>query len=350
MTPPAPLTPPLPWRRALVTGGAGFPGTALCEYLLDAGVDVDCADRATKAARVGHLGPCPGFRFLPCDPADPEAPGLLDGPYDVVLHLAWPDPGERRADPLSALEAGCDGTRRALAIAHRDGARLLFASASEVYGEPRTHPQREDDPGCVDPVGPHSLGAESRRFAEALVTAHVAAHGSDSGIVRLFSGYGPRMPAHEGHAVPTFIRQALADEPLTITGDGTQTRCLCYVDDVVEGILTVAASRSVRPVNIGGTQEMTVTDLARSVLDLTGSRSPLRFVDRPPGEPEHLRPDTTLATELLGWRPRVSWPDGLKTTIAYFAGAAGRTELPHAAAREPARTGRGRRIAPRMSR
>ncbi|MDX3095545.1 NAD-dependent epimerase/dehydratase family protein [Streptomyces sp. ME01-24h] len=343
-----PVGPPLPWRRALVTGGAGFPGSALCERLLDAGVDVDCADRADRAprqARVGHLADCPGFRFLPCHLASPDSPVLLDGPYDVVLHLAWPDPGECRAHPLRALEAGSDGTRQALRIAHRDGARLLFASTSEVYGDPRTHPQREDYPGNVDPVGPHSLTAESRRFAEALVTAHVAAHGADAGIVRLFSGYGPRMPAFEGHAVPTFIRQALAAEPLTITGDGSQTRCLCYVDDLVEGILAVAASRSVRPVNVGGTQEMTVTDLARSVLDLTGSRSPLRFVDRPPGEPEHLRPDTTLARELLGWQPRVSWADGLKTTIAYFAAAAGRAERPHAAAGAHDRAGGSRRPA-----
>ncbi|MFJ9916223.1 NAD-dependent epimerase/dehydratase family protein [Actinacidiphila glaucinigra] len=341
-----PLVPPLPWRRALVTGGAGFLGSALCERLLDAGVDIDCADRGSEGPRVEHLGRCPGFRFLPCDPSAPEAPGLLDGPYDVVLHLAWPDPGECRANPVRALEAGSDGTRQALSIAHRDGARLLFASTSEVYGDPRTHPQREDYPGYVDPVGPQSVTAESRRYAEALVTAHVAAHGTDAGIVRLFSSYGPRMPAHEGRAVPTFIRQALASEPLTVTGDGSQTRCLCYVDDVVEGILAVAASRSVRPVNVGGTQEMTVTNLARSILDLTGSRSPLRFVDRPPGDPEHLRPDTTLARELLGWLPRVSWADGLKTTIAYFAAAAAdRPEPPHTASGADAPLGPGRRPA-----
>ncbi|MFF7213032.1 NAD-dependent epimerase/dehydratase family protein [Streptomyces sp. NPDC008238] len=324
-----PLVPPPPWRRALVTGGAGFLGSALCERLLDAGVDVDCADRSLDTPRLDHLGACPGFRFLPCDVAAPDAPDVLDGPYDVVLHLAWPDPGECRADPLRAMETGSDGTRRALAVAHRDGARLLLTSTSEVYGNPRSHPQREDYPGYVDPVGARSPNAESRRFAEAMVTAHAAAHGTDAGIVRLFSGYGPRMPAHEGRAVPTFIRQALAGEPLTVTGDGSQTRCLCYVDDLIEGILVVAASRSVRPVNVGGTQEMTVGNLARSVLDLTGSRSPVHFVERPPGDPEHLRPDTTLARELLGWRPRVSWADGLKTTIAYFAGpAADRAQHP----------------------
>ncbi|SHM79861.1 NAD-dependent epimerase/dehydratase family protein [Actinacidiphila paucisporea] len=312
----------LPWRRAAVTGGAGFLGSHLCERLLDSGVGVDCADNLLSGSRgnVAHLEARPGFRFLECDLSDPRSTQVLDGPYDLVLHFACPaSPVDYLSHPLETLDVGSAGTRHALEVAGRDGARFLLASTSEVYGDPLVHPQREDYWGNVNPVGPRSVYDESKRFAEALVTAHAGTLGTNAGIVRLFNSYGPRMRAHDGRAVPTFICQALAGEPLTVAGDGSQTRSLCYVDDTVDGVLTVAATRSLRPVNIGGTDEVTVADIARQIVELTGSHSELTFVERPVDDPERRRPDTTLARELLGWQPHVPWAEGIKRTIAYFA-------------------------------
>jgi dTDP-glucose 4,6-dehydratase len=317
------LSMPLPpWRRALVTGGAGFLGSHLCERLLDSGVEVDCADNLLSGSRdnVAHLEMRPGFRFTECDVSAADSVDALEGPYDLVLHFACPaSPADYLAHPLETLDAGSAGTRNALAVARRDGARFLLASTSEVYGDPLVHPQREDYWGNVNPVGPRSVYDESKRFAEALVTAQVRVHGTDAGIVRLFNSYGPRMRAHDGRAVPTFVCQALAGEPLTVAGDGSQTRSLCYVDDTVDGVLTVAASRSVRPVNIGGTEEVTVEEIARRVIELTGSRSRIAHVERPVDDPGRRRPDTTLARELLGWEPRVPWEEGIKRTIGHFA-------------------------------
>jgi dTDP-glucose 4,6-dehydratase len=315
-------TPRVPWRRALVTGGAGFLGSHLCERLLDSGVEVDCADNLVSGSRrnIAHLDGRAGFRFVECDVSAPECLRRLPGPYDVVLHFACPaSPVDYLRLPLETLDAGSLGTRTMLALAERDRARFLLASTSEVYGDPLVHPQREDYWGNVNPVGPRSVYDESKRFAEALVTAHVRARNADAGIVRLFNTYGPRMRAHDGRVVPTFVCQALADEPLTVAGDGSQTRSLCYVDDTVDGILLVAASRSVRPVNIGGTDEVTVRDIARRVVELAGSSSRIEFVDRPVDDPQRRRPDTRLARELLGWAPKVPWEEGIKQTIGYFA-------------------------------
>ncbi|WP_406725691.1 NAD-dependent epimerase/dehydratase family protein [Streptomyces sp. GD-15H] len=311
-----------PWRRAVVTGGAGFLGSHLCERLLDLGVEVVCVDNFASGAEanIAHLDDRAGFRLVRHDVSAPEWLNALgDGPYGLVLHFACPaSPADYLRLPLETLDVGSAGTRNALALAHRDGARLLLASTSEVYGDPLVHPQREDYWGNVNPVGPRSVYDESKRFAEALVTAHAGAKGTDAGIVRLFNTYGPRMRAHDGRAVPTFVCQALAGEPLTVAGDGSQTRSLCYVDDTVEGILLVAASRSVRPVNIGGTDEVTVREIAERVIELTGSRSRLTFVERPVDDPARRRPDTTLVRELFGWEPHVPWPEGIKRTIAHF--------------------------------
>lgn len=315
-------TPCVPWRRAVVTGGAGFLGSHLCERLLDSGVEVDCADNLLSGSRrnIASLEDRAGFRFVECDVSAPECLRRLPGPYDLVLHFACPaSPVDYLRLPLETLDAGSLGTRTMLALAERDRARFLLASTSEVYGDPLVHPQREDYWGNVNPVGPRSVYDESKRFAEALVTAHVRARDADAGIVRLFNTYGPRMRAHDGRVVPTFVCQALADEPLTVAGDGSQTRSLCYVDDTVDGILLVAASRSVRPVNIGGTDEVTVRDIARRVVELAGSSSRIEFVDRPVDDPQRRRPDTRLARELLGWAPKVPWEEGIKQTIAYFA-------------------------------
>ncbi|MEU7381037.1 MULTISPECIES: UDP-glucuronic acid decarboxylase family protein [unclassified Streptomyces] len=313
---------PFSWKRAVVTGGAGFLGSHLCERLLDSGVEVDCVDNLACGRRenIAHLEDRPGFRYLHCDVSAPDCVEPLLGPYDLVLHFACPaSPADYLRLPLETLDVGSLGTRNALAIAERCEARFLLASTSEVYGDPLVHPQHEGYWGNVNPIGPRSVYDESKRFAEALVTAHAGARGTDAGIVRLFNTYGPRMRAHDGRAVPTFISQALAGEPLTVTGDGSQTRSLCYVDDTIDGVLRVAASRSVRPVNIGGSDEITMVELARRVVALTGSDSPIDFVDRPADDPCRRRPDTTLARELLGWSPQVPWEEGLKQTIAHFA-------------------------------
>lgn len=311
-----------PWRRAAVAGGAGFLGSHLCEHLMEGGVEVDCVDNLStgSAENVSHLVGRPGFRFVHCDVSDVSCTRALAGPYDLVLHFACPaSPADYLRLPLETLDAGSLGTRNLLAVAARDGARLLLASTSEVYGDPLMHPQREDYWGNVNPVGPRSVYDESKRFSEALVTAHAGARGVNAGIVRLFNTYGPRMRAHDGRAVPTFICQALAGEPLTVAGDGSQTRSLCYVDDTLDGVLRVAASRSVRPVNIGGGDETTVREIARRVVKLTDSTSRVEYIDRPVDDPARRRPDTTLARELFGWVPRVSWEEGLERTIAYFA-------------------------------
>ncbi|QTA36696.1 NAD-dependent epimerase/dehydratase family protein (plasmid) [Streptomyces sp. CA-256286] len=316
------MTTPAPWCRAVVTGGAGFLGSHLCERLLDSGVEVDCVDNLLSGSEgnIAHLTERPGFRFVRSDVSSEAVTAQLPGPYDLVLHFACPaSPCDYLRYPLETMDVGSLGTRNALALAHRDGARFLLASTSEVYGDPLVHPQREDYWGNVNPVGPRSVYDESKRFSEALVTAHVGAKNLNAGIVRMFNTYGPRMRAHDGRAVPTFVCQALAGDPVTVAGEGSQTRSLCYVDDTVDGVLLVAASGAVRPVNIGGGDEVTVLDIARRVIALTGSASPLSFIQRPTDDPERRRPDTTLARELLGWEPRVGWEEGIKRTIAYFS-------------------------------
>ncbi|MFC7896551.1 UDP-glucuronic acid decarboxylase family protein [Streptomyces sp. NPDC057381] len=310
------------WRRALVTGGAGFVGSHLCGRLLDAGTDVVCLDNLATGSRanVAELERHRGFRFVHADATDPAALRRLPGRFDLVLHFACPaSPADYLRLPLQTLDVGSTGTRNALDRARADGARFLLASTSEVYGDPLEHPQRETYWGNVNPVGPRSVYDESKRFAEALVTAHRQVHGTDAAIVRIFNTYGPRMRTGDGRAVPTFIAQALDGMPLTVAGDGGQTRSLCYVDDTVEGVLALAASGETGPVNIGGTDEITMLELARRVVELTGSGSRIRFVDRPVDDPGRRKPDTTLARERLGWQPRVGWSEGLERTIGWFA-------------------------------
>jgi dTDP-glucose 4,6-dehydratase len=216
------------------------------------------------------------------------------------------------------MEAGSLGTRNALALAQSADARFLLASTSEVYGDPQQHPQNERYWGNVNPVGPRSVYDEAKRFGEALTTAEADAHGADTAIVRLFNTYGPRMRGHDGRAVPTFVRQALAGEPLTVTGDGQQTRSLCYVDDTVRGILATAAHGMRGPVNIGNPTEITMLDLARLVIELTGSSSEVRFIERPTDDPAVRCPDITLARDKLEWEPQVTAEEGLRRTISWF--------------------------------
>jgi dTDP-glucose 4,6-dehydratase len=304
-----------------VTGGAGFLGSHVCEALLARGYAVACLDNESTGSdtNIAHLLADERFSYRHCDVTEPFD---MSGPVDLVLHMASPaSPVHYLAMPLETMKVGSLGTMHSLDLASRHGARFVLASTSEVYGNPLEHPQRESYWGNVNPVGPRAVYDEAKRFAEALTTAYRTAHDVDTGIVRIFNTYGPRMRTDDGRAVPTFLHQALAGEPLTVTGDGTQTRSLCYVDDTVRAIVAMAESPHAGPVNIGNTHEVTMLDLARHVIELTGSSSTVAFVDRPVDDPEKRRPDTTLARELFGWTPEVDARTGLSRTIRWFSEA-----------------------------
>ncbi|MET8029504.1 NAD-dependent epimerase/dehydratase family protein [Streptomyces avermitilis] len=311
------------WEHAVVTGGAGFVGSHLCSALLDSGAAVTCVDDFSTG-RAENLSPLldrPGFTLVRADVAEGFA---VERRPDLVLSFASPaSPADYLRLPLHTLETGSLGTRHALELARDSGARLVLASTSEVYGDPQQNPQDERYWGHVNPVGPRSVYDEAKRFAEALTTAHADAEGTDTCIVRLFNTYGPRMRGHDGRAVPTFVRQALDGEPLTVTGDGRQTRSLCYVDDTVSGILAAAAHGMRGPINIGNPTEITMLDLARLVIDLTGSASEIRFIERPTDDPAVRCPDITLAHDKLGWRPAVTAEEGLRRTIDWFRAGEG---------------------------
>jgi dTDP-glucose 4,6-dehydratase len=306
-------------EKAVVTGGAGFLGSHICEHLLAQGTEVICMDNFLTGSprNVTHLIGRPGFRLTECD-----LTGFIHVPGDVdlVLHLASAaSPVDYLKLPIETLKVGSLGTLHALGLAREKGARFVLASTSEVYGDPLRHPQREDYWGNVNPVGPRSVYDEAKRFAEALTTAYRNSHGVNTGIVRIFNTYGPRMRPYDGRAIPTFIRQALTGQPLTVAGDGGQTRSICYVDDTVDGILAMAGEDFAGPVNIGNPEEMSVLELAETIRELTASQAPITFVERPPDDPAVRRPDTTLARTRLGWSPSVSATDGLRRTIDWFA-------------------------------
>jgi dTDP-glucose 4,6-dehydratase len=323
--------PPVP-RRVVVTGGAGFVGSWICERLLEQGAEVVCVDNfATGSpANLAGFAEHPGLTVLEQDVC---AGAHVEGEVDWVLHLASPaSPVHYLRMPIETMKAGSIGTMHALELAERTGARFLLASTSEVYGDPLRHPQPETYWGNVNPVGPRSVYDEAKRFAEALTEAFRTARGVDTTIVRIFNTYGPRMQANDGRAVPAFMCQALEGEPLTVAGDGGQTRSLCYVEDTVAGILALAASDEPGPVNIGSADEMSMLELASCIRDLAGSSSPIRFVDLPADDPQLRRPDTSRAEQLLGWRPEVPLDVGLKRTLQWFAGQ-------RVAPRPPARPG-----------
>ena len=283
------------------------------------GLEVVCVDNFVTGSHdnAAELLRRPGFSVLEQD----VSIGLpVDGPVDWVLHLACPaSPVDYLRLPIETMMVGSQGTKHALELAERHGARFLLASTSEVYGDPAVHPQPETYWGNVNPIGPRSVYDESKRFAEALTTAYRNERRVDTGIIRIFNTFGPRMRVDDGRAIPAFMSQALAGRPLTVAGDGSQTRSLCFVEDTVEGIVAMAASPHAGPVNIGSQDEMTMLELAERVRGLTGSRSPVEYVELPVDDPRVRRPDTTLAAKLLGWQPQVSIEEGLKRTLEWFA-------------------------------
>jgi dTDP-glucose 4,6-dehydratase len=304
--------------RVLVSGGAGFLGSHLCDHLLEVGSDVLCVDNFLTGRRenVEHLMSHPRFELVEADVVEPVD---VAGSLDAVLHFASPaSPVDYLRLPFETLEVGASGTSNLLRLAERKGARFLLASTSETYGDPQIHPQPESYWGNVNPVGPRSVYDEAKRFAEATTMAFRRYRDVDTGIVRIFNTYGPRMRADDGRAIPTFIPQALRGEPITVAGDGSQTRSVCYVDDLVEGIIKLLLSPHPGPVNIGSPHELSVLELAETVRDLCGSDSPITFVPRPQDDPWVRRPDITLAQELLDWEPRVGLMDGLARTVDWF--------------------------------
>jgi dTDP-glucose 4,6-dehydratase len=307
--------------RVVVTGGAGFLGSHLCEGLLRRGDEVVCLDNFLTGApeNVAHLLEHPRFRLVRCDVSEYVH---VPGPVDLVLHFASPaSPADYLRMPIETLKVGSLGTLHTLGLAREKGARYVLASTSEVYGDPLEHPQAESYWGNVNPVGPRGVYDEAKRFSEALTTAYRLSRDTDTGIVRIFNTYGPRMRPGDGRAIPTFMAQALAGEPLTVAGDGSQTRSVCYVDDTVAGIIALALSEEPEPVNIGNPTEISMADLARRIVDLTGSSSSIELVPLPVDDPKVRRPDTTRARTLLGWEPQVELDDGLRRTLRWFATA-----------------------------
>ncbi|MCK0173773.1 UDP-glucuronate decarboxylase [Mycolicibacterium sp. F2034L] len=305
-------------QRAVLTGGAGFVGSHLAERLLERGVDVICLDNFITGSpdNVAHLQGCEGFRLMKVDVSDYIS---IPGPVDYVLHFASPaSPVDYAELPIQTLKAGSLGTFHTLGLAKEKGARYLLASTSETYGDPLVHPQPETYWGNVNPVGPRACYDEAKRFAEALTVSYRAKHGVNAAIMRIFNTYGPRMRPNDGRAIPNFIQQALTGSPLTIHGDGSQTRSVCHVDDLVEGALRLLFSDLAGPVNIGNPREMTMLELAELIRDLSGSESPLDFVDRPRDDPSRRQPDISLARTELGWEPQVEARDGLRETINWF--------------------------------
>jgi dTDP-glucose 4,6-dehydratase len=306
--------------RSVVTGGAGFLGSHLVDYLLGRGHHVVVLDNLVTGSveNIEHLAGRADFRYIKQDVTEFL---FLDEPVDYVWHFASPaSPVDYLELPIQTLKVGSLGTHKALGLAKHKGARFLLASTSEIYGDPLVHPQREDYWGNVSTIGPRGCYDESKRFAEALVMAYHRQHGIDTKIVRIFNTYGPRMRLHDGRVVPAFIGQALAGQPLTIFGKGEQTRSFCYCSDLIEGIYRLMMSRGNEPVNIGNPVELTVLQFAREIIKATGSRSKIVFRPLPQDDPRQRRPDIGRARKLLKWEPRVPLAEGIVKTIDYFRG------------------------------
>ena len=302
----------------LVSGAAGFIGSHLCDRLLAEGHGVTGLDNLITGARrnLAHLEKHPKFRFLEFDVTRPID---VAGRFDHVWHLAsLASPKEYLAHPIETLESGSTATRNMLEIARRDGSRFLITSTSECYGDPLEHPQVETYWGNVNPVGLRSCYDESKRYAEAMTMAYHRTHGVPTNIARIFNTYGPRMALKDGRVVPAFLDQALQGQPLTIFGDGTQTRSFCYVLDMVDGLVRLASSEERYPVNLGNPAELTILEFAERIRELMGSNLPIVYEPLPSDDPKKRRPDIAKAKRVLGWEPKVSLADGLRETVAYF--------------------------------
>ena len=310
----------------LVTGGAGFLGSHLCDELLRRGHRVICVDNLETGslANIEHIR---HERFVHLN-VDIIEPYFVDEPIDFVYHLASPaSPIDYLRLPLHTLKVGSYGTHHSLGLAKKHRARFLIASTSEVYGDPEVHPQPETYWGHVNPIGPRGVYDEAKRYAEALTMAYHRQQGVDTAIARIFNTFGPRMRPHDGRAIPTFLRQALQDRPITVFGEGSQTRSFCYVEDEIRGLISLAESGYHDPVNIGNPDEYTLLELAELVIEMTGSKSEIVFEALPTDDPKVRQPDITLAREILGWEPTVDLREGLRRTIAH----AGRETLVGAA-------------------
>lgn len=305
-------------KRVLITGGAGFLGSHLCDRYLSEDYEVICMDNLITgdADNIAHLMGRDDFTFVNYDVTNFIH---VSGDLDLILHFASPaSPIDYLEMPIQTLKVGSLGTHKALGLAKAKGARFLLASTSEVYGDPQVHPQQEDYWGNVNPIGDRGVYDEAKRFAEAMTMAYHRYHGVETRIVRIFNTYGTRMRIHDGRALPTFMRQALNGNPLTVYGDGSQTRSFTYVDDLVEGIWRLSQSDFTEPVNIGNPQEITILEFAREIIELTGSDSEIVFKDLPKDDPQVRQPDISRAKEVLDWQPTFNRTEGLALTLDYF--------------------------------
>ena len=306
--------------RTLITGGAGFLGSHLCDRLIDEGHEVICMDNLVTGdtENIEHLFDLgqDRFQFVKYDVTDYLH---VNGDLDYVLHFASPAaPDDYLRLPIQTLKVGALGTHKALGLAKAKDARFLLASTSEVYGDPLVHPQPEDYWGNVNPIGKRGVYDEAKRFAEALAMAYNRHHGVETRIVRIFNTYGPRMRVDDGRALPTFMSQALRGDPLTVYGDGSQTRAFCYVDDLVEGIYRLLLSDETMPVNIGNPDEITIKEFAEEIIEITGSDSTITYEELPSDDPQVRQPDISKARDVLGWSPEVDRREGLRRTLDYF--------------------------------
>jgi dTDP-glucose 4,6-dehydratase len=306
-------------ERTLITGGAGFLGSHLCDLFIGLGHEVICMDNLIKKdniENIAHLMVHERFKFIKYDVTEYLH---VDGKLDNILHFAsLASPKDYLDYPIQTLKVGSLGTHKALGLAKEKKARFLLASTSEVYGDPKEHPQSESYPGNVDPVVPRGVYDEAKRFAEAITMAYHRTHGLQTRITRIFNTYGPRMRLEDGRALPNFMVQALKGEDLTVYGDGTQTRSFCFVDDLIEGIKRLLYANESEPVNLGNPEEISILDFAKEIIRLTGSKSRIIFHPLPQNDPKVRQPDITKAKRVLGWEPKVSRREGLRRTLKYF--------------------------------
>jgi len=303
---------------SVVTGGAGFLGSHLCDRLLAEGHSVTCIDNLItgNTGNISHLSGNSRFKFVQYDVTNYL---FVDGKVDFIFHFASPaSPIDYHKFPIQTLKVGSLGTHKALGLAKAKGARFLLASTSEVYGDPLVHPQEESYWGNVNPVGPRGVYDEAKRFAEAMTMAYHRYHKVDTRIIRIFNTYGERMRIEDGRAIPAFMSQALRGEDVTVFGDGKQTRSVCYVSDLIDGIYKLMMSEYKEPMNVGNPEEITMLDLANEIVALTGSKSNIVFKELPVDDPKIRQPDITKAKKILGWQPKVARPEGLKRTMKYF--------------------------------